>query len=36
MALVPGIDLTKYQPQYYTENLRRAEEWGFGHITGTS
>jgi len=31
MALVPDIDLTKYQPQYSTENLRRAEEWAFGH-----
>lgn len=31
MPLVPDADLTKYQPKYSSEDLRRAKEWGFGH-----
>lgn len=30
MALVPKTN------QYSIENLRRTEEWSFGHITGTT
>lgn len=35
MALVPDIDLTTYQPQYSSEDLRRAKGWMFRHNTGT-
>lgn len=29
MALIPEMDLTKFHPEQFPENLEKANEWGF-------